>query len=247
MSGEGGSPAQTRRPSSRHAEVSPLPSQDTGLLCPSPPRQDAETPADFSPPASALRGPSGPEASAPRQPPVQHQASLPFTKALFAPKQQIQPPESQVQVQAQVQVQLARSSVNSPSPLQLGASVPQQQPRPPAAGLSKDGHDSAAQQHKQHSEFYFLPPPTQPPTFIISSVLPPEPTAALETKSPAFTPDVPPASPAVAGTQAHVAPGPPESTPDQTKVRPGPELPRPPGSVNAASTPFMFCLVFSAL
>lgn len=165
--GEGESRAQTRDPNNhalpdQRIEVSPPPShpEDAPLICPSPPLQDAETPANFSPPASAQIGPSAPEGSLPQQPPVQYQASHHITKALFAPKQQIQPPVSQVQVQ----VQLARSSVNSPSPLQVSVSVPQQQPHPSAASLSEDGDDSAGQQHTQHSEFQLSPLPAVPVT-----------------------------------------------------------------------------------
>lgn len=215
---EGESRAQTRDPSNP-IEVSPPPShpEDAPLICPSPPLQDAETPANFSPPASAQTGPSGPEGSLPQQPPVQFQASHQITKALFAPKQQIQPPVSQVQVQVQVQVQLARSSSTSPAPLQVSVSVPQQQPRP-----TKQGDDSAAQQHKHQSEF---PAAAASPSFIVSFIvsflIPPEPTAALETKSRAFTPEVFPASPAAQGTQAHLAPGPVQTTQKAgTKVRP---------------------------
>lgn len=74
---------------------------------------------------------------------------------------------------------------------------------------------------------HFLRSPLPSVTFTVSSVTPPEPTAALETKSKVFTPDVAPASPAAQGSQAHLAPGPPESAPVQTtqkagtKVRPG--------------------------
>lgn len=164
---------ETRDPSNP-IEVSPPPShpEDAALVCPTPPLQDAETPASFSPPAAAQIGPPGPEGSVPQQPPVPFQASHQITKALFAPKQQIQPPVSQVQVQ--VQVQLARSSVTSPAPLQVSVSVPQQQPRPP-----KDGDDPAAQQHKQQSEFQPpLPPPHKPPPQTPS----PSPSSSLQSQ-----------------------------------------------------------------
>lgn len=113
-------------------EVSPLTSdpEHTPPPCSTPP-------ADVPPP------PPGPEGSAP----VQYQAPHQITKALFAPEQQVQPPVSQVQVQ----VQLAGSSVSSPPPLRASVSVPQQQPRPTAAGLSDGGDESAVQQHK-HSK-----------------------------------------------------------------------------------------------
>lgn len=137
-------------------------------MCPTPPIQDAETPANLSPPASAQIGPCGPEGPLPQRPPLQYQASHHITKALFAPKQQIQPPASQVQVQ--FQVQLARSSANSPSPLQLSVSVPQQQPRPSAASVSKEGDEPAVQQHKHHSEFQPWPLPV---TTVTSSHLRP--------------------------------------------------------------------------
>ncbi|TNM96039.1 hypothetical protein fugu_017122, partial [Takifugu bimaculatus] len=104
-------------------EVSPPLSdpEDTPIISSTPPLQDAETAANFSPPTSAPIGPAGPEGSVPHRPPLQYQGSHQITEALFAPKQQIQPPVSQVQVQVQVQV---------PAPQ-------------PAA-------DSAVQQHKHH-------------------------------------------------------------------------------------------------
>lgn len=157
-------------------EVSPPLSdpEDTPIISPTPPLQDAETAANFSPPTSAPIGLAGPEGSVPHRPPLQYQRSHQITKALFAPKQQIQPPVSQVQVP-----------------------VPQ-----PAA-------DSAVQQHNHHSESQLSPqsfssvPPSL--TFTGSSVVAPEPPAALETKSTALAPD---AGPAGQDDQGHPPPAP---------------------------------------
>lgn len=167
-------------------EASPLHSdpEDTPLLCSSPPIQDTgrTAPATFSPPAGPQITLPGPESSVPQttapqpliepqvqyQVPRQHQVS----QALFAQNQvQIQSsvsqslPQVHVQVQAQVQVQPSvtqpqsstHTSVHSsPSSLLVSVSVPQQQPDPAAASLSKGGDDSAVQQHTQNSEFHLL-------------------------------------------------------------------------------------------
>lgn len=158
-------------------EASPLQSdpEDTPLICSSPPIQDAERPAatSFSPLAGPQISLPGPESSVPQitapqpriEPQVQYQLphQLQVSQTLFA---QIQPsvPQPLPQVQAsapQLQVQSSvsqpPSSVNtsvhrSPSPLRVSISVPQQQPDPSAAGLSKGGDASAVQQHTQHSE-----------------------------------------------------------------------------------------------
>lgn len=162
-------------------EASPLHSdpEDTPLICSSPHLQDAETPppTSFSPPAGAQIVRPGPASPVPqitaRQPHIDPQVQcqvphqLQVSQALFAqnpvPIQSPLPqPMSQVQASdPQVQVQQCfsqpQSSVNTPlhsslSPLQVSVSVPQQQPDPIAASLSKDGDDSAVQQHTQNSE-----------------------------------------------------------------------------------------------
>ena len=142
-------------------EASPLHSDpgDAPLICPSPPSQDADgsAPATFSPPT----GPriTLPESSVPQitAPEVQYQVphQLQVSPALFA-QNQIQSSVSQPlpQLQVQLSVPQPQSSVNTSvhsSPLRV--SVPQQQPEPTAAGLSKGGDDSAVQQHTQNSEF----------------------------------------------------------------------------------------------
>lgn len=151
------------------AEASPLHSdpEDAPLICPSPPSQDADrsAPASFSPPTGpriALPESSVPQITAP-DPQVQYQVphQLQVSPALFAQNQiqsSVSQPLPQLQVQLQVQVQPSvpqpQSSVNTSvhsSPLRV--SVPQQQPEPTAAGLSKGGDDSAVQQHTQNSEF----------------------------------------------------------------------------------------------
>lgn len=165
-------------------EASPLPSdpEDAPLICSPPPVQDAERPAlaSFSPPAGPVITLPGPESSVPQitapqphiEPQVQYQVphQLQVSQALFAQNQvQIQSPVSQPlpQVQAsasQLQVQSSvsqpqssgdTSAHSSPSPLRVSVSVPQQQPDPTAACLSKGGDDSAVQQHTQNSEFQF--------------------------------------------------------------------------------------------
>lgn len=150
-------------------EASPLHSdpEDAPLICPSPPSQDADrsAPASFSPPTGpriALPESSVPQITAP-DPQVHYQVphQLQVSPALFAQNQiqsSVSQPLPQLQVQLHVQVQPSvpqpQSSVNTSvhsSPLRV--SVPQQQPEPTAAGLSKGGDDSAVQQHTQNSEF----------------------------------------------------------------------------------------------
>lgn len=163
-------------------EASPLHSdpEDTPLICSSPHLQDAETPlpTTFSPPAGAQTVLPGPESPVPQitapqshiEPQVQYQVphQLQGSQALFAqnPMQiqsSVSQPQPQVQASApQLQVQSAasqpQSSIttplhSSPSPLHVSVSVPQQQLDPTAAGLSKEGDDSAVLQHTQNSEF----------------------------------------------------------------------------------------------
>lgn len=97
------------------------------------------------------------EASAP---PVQSSAPQPVLQVqASAPQVQSSVPQPMLQVQASApQVHLyvpqPQSSVNRASqPLHVSVSVPQQQPHPVAAGLSKEGDDSAVQQHTKNSEF----------------------------------------------------------------------------------------------
>ncbi|TKS87153.1 BRD4-interacting chromatin-remodeling complex-associated protein [Collichthys lucidus] len=218
-------------------EASPLQSdpEDTTLICSSPPIQDAERPdpTSFSPLAGPQISLPGPESSVPQitaaqpriQPQVQYQLphQLQVSQTLFA---QIQPsvPQPLPQVQAsapQLQVQSSvsqpPSSVHrSPSPLRVSVSVPQQQPDPSAAGLSKGGDDSAVQQHTQH-----------------------KPTAALVVEGKAFTLDVHPPSPAVQGVQVHGPPAPGESAPVQTSQQTGTKLAAPEQPREERLTPAM--------
>ncbi|KAF7652074.1 hypothetical protein LDENG_00101730 [Lucifuga dentata] len=190
-------------------EVSPLPSdpEDAALLCSSPPIQVAgrTAPTSFSPPSGSLFAVSGPDNMVPQatvpqlyiEPQVQHQLQVP--QALF-PQPQLQAsvphPLPQASV-AQVQVQsLGHTSVhNSPSPLHVSVSVPQQQPDLAAvpASLSNGEEDPAVQQHTQN-----------------------KPTAALAVESKTFTLDVRPPSPAPQGVQVHEPPAPRECVPMQT-------------------------------
>ncbi|KAM9341442.1 BRD4-interacting chromatin-remodeling complex-associated protein [Symphorus nematophorus] len=218
-------------------EASPLHSdpEDTPLICPSPPVHDSERPAptSFSPPAGPQIAP--PETSLPQiaapQPQIEPQVQYPVppqlqvSQALFAQNQvqiqssvsqplpQVQTSAPQLHVQPSVS-QPQSSTVNttvhsSPSPLRVSVSVPQQQPDPTAAGLSKGGDDSAVQQHTQN-----------------------KPTAALVVESKAFTLDVHPPSPAAQGVQVHGPPPPRECGPIQasqqnaTKLAGPPEQPR---------------------
>lgn len=159
-------------------EASPVHSDpgETPLI--SPPIQDTERPAptSFSSPAGPQITLPGPETSVPQitspqpciEPQVQYQVAhqLQVSQALFAPNQvQIQssvsqpPPQVQAsapQLQVQSSVSQPQSSVDTPvhsSPLPVSVLVPQQQPDPSAAGLSKGGDDSAVQQHTQNSQF----------------------------------------------------------------------------------------------
>nr|XP_046268459.1 BRD4-interacting chromatin-remodeling complex-associated protein [Scatophagus argus] len=205
------------------AEASPLHSdpEDIPLICSSPPIQDPEGPApsSFSPPARPQVAAPGPESSVPQvtapqpriDPQVQYQVphQLQVSQALFALNQvQIQSPVPQPlpQVQVQSSVSQPQSSVStpvhsSPSPLHVSISVPQQQPDPTAAGLSKGGDDSAVQQHTQN-----------------------KPTAALVVGSKEFTLDVRPPSPAAQGVQLHEPPVPGECVPIQTSQQSGTKL-----------------------
>lgn len=162
-------------------EASPLHSdpEDTPLICPSPPIQDTERLAQtsFSPPAGPRITLPGSESSVPQitapqlcvEPQVQYQVThqLQVSQALFGqdqvqiqssvsqPLPQIQASAPQLQVQSSVsqpQSSVMNSVHSSPSPLRVSVSVPQQQPDPRAAGLSKGGDDSAVQQHTQNSE-----------------------------------------------------------------------------------------------
>ncbi|XP_035529537.1 BRD4-interacting chromatin-remodeling complex-associated protein [Morone saxatilis] len=209
-------------------DTSPLHSdtEDTPLICSSPPIQDAERPAptSFSPPTGPHITLPGPESSVPQitapqpciEPQVQYQLppQLQVSQALFVQNQvhiqsSVSQPQPQVQASApQLQVQ---SSVSQPqssvstsvhsSPLRVSVSVPQQQPDPTAASLSKGGDDSAVQQHTQN-----------------------KPTAALVVESKAFTLDVHPPSPAAQGVQAHGPPAPRECAPIQTSQQTGTKL-----------------------
>lgn len=157
-------------------EASPLPSdsEDTPLLCSSPPVQD--TGRTFSPPAGPPIALPGPESSVTesmsplQQTESQVQYQLPHqlqvSQALYAQTQvQIHSPVSQPlqqtqasapappQVQLQPQSLVHPSAHSSPSPLHVSVSVPQQQPDPTAASLSTGGDDSSVQQNSQHSEF----------------------------------------------------------------------------------------------
>ncbi|XP_076605529.1 BRD4-interacting chromatin-remodeling complex-associated protein isoform X1 [Chaetodon auriga] len=196
----------------QRAEASPLHSEpeETPLICSSPPVQDAEGPAptSFSPPAGPQIESSVAPVTAPQprvEPQVQYQVShqLQVSQALFAQSQvQIQSSVPQPQLQAQASAPQPQSSVHSsPSPVRVGVSVPQQQPDPTAAGLSKGEDDSAAQQHTQN-----------------------KPTAALVVESKAFTLDVHPPSPVAQGVQAHGPPAPRESAPIQTSQQTGTKL-----------------------
>lgn len=94
---------------------------------------------------------ASPVQSSVQQPVLQVQASTPPVQSSVAQ------PELHVQASTppvQSSVPQPRSSVNAPSqPLHISVSVPQQQPHPVAAGLSKEGDDSAVQQHTKNSEF----------------------------------------------------------------------------------------------
>ncbi|XP_045918203.1 BRD4-interacting chromatin-remodeling complex-associated protein [Micropterus dolomieu] len=211
-------------------EASPLHSdpEDTPLICPSPPIQDTERLAQtsFSPPAGPRITLPGSESSVPQitapqlcvEPQVQYQVThqLQVSQALFGQDQvqiqssvsqslpQIQASAPQLQVQSSVsqpQSSVMNSVHSSPSPLRVSVSVPQQQPDPRAAGLSKGGDDSAVQQHTQN-----------------------KPTAALVVESKAFTLDDHPPSPAAQGVQVHGPPAPRECVPIETSQQTGTKL-----------------------
>lgn len=148
--------------SDQHVEASPLHSdpENTPPICPTPPLQDAETPppASFSPPAGTQIVLPGSEGSVPQpliEPQVQYQVphQLHVPQALFAQN----PVPVQVQVRVQPPVSQPQSSVSSPSPRSVSVSLPQQQPDAAAARVSKEGNDSALQQHTQNSEFQSSP------------------------------------------------------------------------------------------
>ncbi|XP_070699111.1 BRD4-interacting chromatin-remodeling complex-associated protein [Pempheris klunzingeri] len=195
-------------------EASPLHSdtEDAPLICSPPPIQETERPAptSFSPPAGPQITLPGPESSVPQittpQPGIEPQAQyqvphqLQVSQALFSPNQ------TQIQSSVQPSVSQPQSSVSapvrsSPSPLRVSVSVPQQQPDPTAACLSKGGDDSAVQQHTQN-----------------------KPTAALVVESKAFTLDVHPPSPAAQGVQDHGPTAPREGAPVQTSQLTGTKL-----------------------
>ncbi|XP_044023443.1 BRD4-interacting chromatin-remodeling complex-associated protein isoform X2 [Siniperca chuatsi] len=206
-------------------EASPLHSdpEDTPLICASPPIQDTERLAQtsFSPPTGPQITLPGSESSVPQitapqprvEPQVQYQVAhqLQVSQALFAQKQvQIQSSVSQPLPQVQASAPQPQSTVNtsvhsSPSHLRVSVSVPQQQPDPMAASLSKGGDDSAVQQHTQN-----------------------KPTAALVVESKAFTLDAHPPSPAAQGVQVHGPPAPRECAPIQTSQQTATKLAGPP-------------------
>lgn len=167
-------------------EVSPLHSdpEDSSLICSPPQIQDTGRTAP--PPFSPLPGPesSAQQTAAPQpriEPQVQYPAprQLHVSPALFG--------QNQVQIQASASPSVHPPVQISPTPLRSNVSVPQQQPDPSAAVVSKAGDDSAVQQHTQN-----------------------KPTAALAVESKTFTLDVHPPSPAAKGVQkVH---GPPAST-----------------------------------
>ncbi|XP_015253004.1 PREDICTED: glioma tumor suppressor candidate region gene 1 protein-like isoform X1 [Cyprinodon variegatus] len=153
--------------SAERGELSPHPSDpgDTALPCSPSLVQEAVRPASvtFSPPAGPQTSASQPlmEAQVQYQAPHQHQVP----QNLFAEAQANVPPSA-----PQPQSTNATPAHSSPSPLHVSISVPQQQ----TAHLSKEGDESAVQQHTQN-----------------------KPTAALESET--FTLNVHPPSPADQG------------------------------------------------
>ncbi|XP_054913009.1 BRD4-interacting chromatin-remodeling complex-associated protein [Poeciliopsis prolifica] len=162
----------THATSGRRCEVSPRPSEpeDTTMICSPSLAPDAARPAP-----GTLSPPAGPQTSAPHphpKAPVQYQVPQSLFLKTQASVQSVPQPPGQVQPPvSQPRSSSCTPGPRSPSPLRVSVPVPQQQTAAASALLSKEGDDSAVQQHTQN-----------------------KPTAALESKS--YTLNIHPPSPA---------------------------------------------------